>query len=66
MPGYPAQIIPLTRVESARLGVGSIKLVVGFRDGDTNMLVSPLRNGSVGGINQRDGPTRVVSRCSGI
>ena len=33
---------------------------------DTNMLVFPMRNGRVGGLNQCDGSTRMVSRCSGI
>ena len=33
---------------------------------DTNMLVSPTQNSHVGGIAQRDGPTRVFSRCNGI
>ena len=30
------------------------------------MLIFPMRNGSVGGLNQCDGPTRVVLCCSGI
>ena len=33
---------------------------------DTNMLVSATRNSCVGGIAQREYPTRVVSRCSEI
>ena len=33
---------------------------------DTNMLVSAMRKSSIGGIAQRESPTRVVSRCSGI
>ena len=30
------------------------------------MLVSPTRNGHVGGLNQRDGPMHVVLRCGVI
>ena len=32
----------------------------------TNMLVFSIRNGRFGGLNQREGPTRVVLRFSGI
>ena len=48
-----ATYIPLACIESGRLRVGSGKLCFGFLD--TNMLVSPMRNGRVGGLNQRDG-----------
>ena len=51
-------------VGSASLGIGSAMLGVGFLD--TNMLVSPTQNGRVGGLNQRDGPARVVLHFSGI
>ena len=37
-----------------------------FNDLDTNMLVSPTRKSHVGGITQRQDPTPVVLRCSGI
>ena len=33
---------------------------------ETNMLVSPTQNSGVGGISQRQGPTPVVLRRSGI
>ena len=56
--------IPMAHIGFARLGVGSPKLSIGFLD--TNMLVSPMQNGRVGGLNQRYGPTGAVSRCSGI
>ena len=42
-----ANTSPRLGVGSARLGVGSVKLGVGFLD--TNLLVSPARNGRVGG-----------------
>ena len=32
----------------------------------TNMLVSPTRNGRVGGLSQCSGQVRVVLHCSGI
>ena len=38
--------IPLARIGSARLGVGSTKLGIGFLD--TSMLVSPTQNDCVG------------------
>ena len=33
---------------------------------DTNMLVPPTRNCGVGGLSQREDPTRMVLRRSGI
>ena len=33
---------------------------------NTNMLVSPMQNSCVGGIAQRERPTRGVLHCSGI
>ena len=33
---------------------------------DTNMLVFPTENARVGGLDQREAPTRRDSRCSGI
>ena len=33
---------------------------------DTNMLVSPTRNSGVGGLSQRQDPTQMFSRRSGI
>ena len=51
-----------------RLGVALYRLGVAFgvAFSDTNMLVSPTRNHRVGGLNQREDPTRVVSRRSEI
>ena len=54
----------LACVGSARLGFGSTKLGVGLSD--TNMLVSPMQNGRLGGLNQCDGPTQTDWRRSGI
>ena len=76
--GPNANYIPLARIVSTRLGVGSARLGVGSaRRGvgstklgigllDTNMLVSPTRNCCVVGLNQRDSLTRVVSGRSAI
>ena len=33
---------------------------------DTTMLVSPTKNCGVGGLSQRQDPTQMVLRCSGI
>ena len=43
-----------------RFGVG------GFAFSDTNMLVSPKRNSGVGGLTQRQDPTQMFLRRSGI
>ena len=60
--GPNANYITLGRIRSARLDIGSARLGIGFKD--TNMLVPPTQNGRIGGLNQLDGPARVV--CSGI
>ena len=66
----------MTCIPPARVGLalglwGFVLGLLGFKLSprgflDPNMLVCPTRNGHVGGLNQCDGPTRVVSHCSGI
>ena len=51
-------------IGSTRLGFGSPKFGVGFLD--SNMLVSPVKNSRIGGLNQLGVPIQVVSGHSGI
>ena len=65
--GPNANYIPLA-------GVGGFSEILAFALGetqilaflDTNMLVSPTQNSRVGDIAQRDGPTQMFLRRSGI
>ena len=69
---YPTQTIFHWLALGIALGVqGFVLGVRGFALGargilDTNMLVSATLKSCVGGIAQREAPTRVVSRCSRI
>ena len=65
MPGDPTQtIFHWLALGPPGLAFGLARLGVGFLY--TNMLVTPTRNGRVGGLNQHDSPAQVVLRCSGI